>query len=62
MKSLKDWGLVPIEKETLVATIGDGYPNNPGLNPIGTPIVCCYNIPPMTEEEGLLFPWLNPKL
>ena len=43
MKSLKDWGLVPIEKETLVATIGGGYPNNPGLNPIGPPIVCCYN-------------------
>ena len=60
MKRLKDWGLVPIEKETLVATIGGGYPNNPGLNPIGPPIVCCYNIPPIIGEGGTLFPDFNP--
>ena len=51
MKSLKELGLAPVEKEDLVATIGGGYPDNPALNPIGPPIVCCYNIPPIGERS-----------
>lgn len=60
MKSLKELGLAPVEKEDLVATIGGGYPDNPALNPIGPPIECCYNIPPIFGEEGDWFPWFNP--
>lgn len=53
MKELKDLGLVPVGKEALADVNGGGISD--GLLPkLADIIVCCYNIPPIFDEKGVL--------
>ena len=51
MNYLKKLGLVPVGKETLAHVNGGGITDGfiPDLTDI---IVCCYNIPPVFDENG----------